>query len=203
MPVLSFLQLQPVDFDSRYNLDYAKGGIPAKLTRAGLPYYLPIGWYRHALKVDKKYKDGSVWLGSSNAPGEWPVAFHGTNSKAVRNISDKGLLTSSVVRDRMLKEAINQKGEEVNRPGLYVATHCNGGSHPYYTEKFDVQTPAEKTKTFQVVFQCRVRPDSYTIHTAPVKVGEAWRVVDPEAVRPYGILLKNTDIKVEFEEDDN
>jgi hypothetical protein len=200
-PVLSFLQLQPLDFDPRYNLDYAKGDMPEKLERGGLPYYLPIGWYRHALKVDKKYKDGEVWLGSSNKKGEWPVAFHGTRSLAVKSIADKGLLTGNVVRDRMLKEAIEQKGEAVNRPGLYVATHCNGGSHPYYTEKFEVPTPAGEIEAFQVVFQCRVRPGSYTVHTAPVMIGEAWRVVDPEDVRPYGILLKNTNLKVPFEED--
>jgi hypothetical protein len=203
MPILSYLQLQPLDFDPRYNLNYATGGMPKQLERGGLPYFLPIGWYRHALKVDKKYNDGSVWLGSTNAEGEWPVAFHGTRSLVVRSIADKGLLTGSVVRDRMLAEAIAQKGEQVNRPGLYVATHCNGGSHPYYTEKFEVPIPTGKTESFQVVFQCRVRPDSYTIHTEPVKVGKAWRVVDPEAVRPYGILLKNTDVKVEYEEDHN
>jgi hypothetical protein len=89
----------------------------------------------------------------------------------------------------------------VKRAGLYVATHCNGGSHPFYTEKFDVQTPAGETETFHVVFQSQVRPDSYTHHTAPVMADEAWRVVDPEAVRPYGILLKNTNVKVPYEED--
>jgi hypothetical protein len=101
----------------------------------------------------------------------------------------------------MLDEAIAQKGDAVNRPGLYVATQCNGGSHPYYTEKFEVPKPSGDSESFQVVFQCRVRPGSYTTHTAPVKIGEAWRVVDPEAVRPYGILLKNTSIKVPFEEE--
>lgn len=194
--------MQPLDFDPRYNLDYAKEGMPEQLTRGGLPYFLPIGWYRHGLKVDNKFKDGVVWLGSSDAPGEWPAAFHGTKSLAVKGITDQGLLTTTIVRDRMLEEAITQKGPAVNRPGVYAATHCNGGSHPYYTEKFDVPVPNGKTKTFHVVFQCRVRPDSYTTHTAPVMVGSAWRMVDPTAVRPYGILLKNTDIKVPFEEED-
>jgi hypothetical protein len=201
MPVLSFLQLQPLDFEPKYNLDYSKGDMPETQQRGGLPYFLPIGWYRHGLKVDTKYKDGVAWIGSTNSKGEWPVAFHGTRSTAVKSITDKGLLTSSVIRDRMLAEAIQQKGEAVNRPGLYVATCCNGGSHPYYTEKFEIQAPSGKNETFQAVFQCRVRPDSYTIHTAPVMIGEAWRIVDPTAVRPYGILLKNTDIKVKYEDE--
>lgn len=201
MSILSYLQLHPLDFDPQYNIDYASGNMPKQMKRGKLPYFLPIGWYCHALKVDRKYKDGPVWFGSNNAKGEWPVAFHGTRSHTVKNIKDKSLLTGNIVRDAMLQEAITLKGESVNRPGLYVATHCNGGSHPYYTEKFEVKTPAGKTETFHAVFQCRVRPDSYTIHTTPVKNGKAWRIVDPEAVRPYGILLKNTDTKVEFEED--
>jgi hypothetical protein len=195
------LQLQPFDFDPKFNFDYTKEDTPEQLDRGGLPYYLPKGWYRHALKVNKKYKDGEAWLGSTNSKDVWPVAFHGTRSLAVKGITDKGLLVGSVVRDRMLAEAIAQKGEEVNRPGLYVATHCNGGSHPYYTEKFEVPTPSGETEAFQVVFQCRIQHGSYTTHTIPVKIGEAWRVVDSEAVRPYGILLKNTNIKVPFEED--
>ena len=160
-------------------MDYAAAHTPETLTRGGLTYFLPKNWYRHALKVDNKFKDGVVWLGSSNAPGEWPVAFHGTKSVAVKNITDQGLLTGKTIRDAMLSEAIEQKGETVNRPGLYVATHCNGGSHPAYTEKFNVSTPSGKTETFHVVFQCRVRPGSYTTHTIPVSVGEAWRIVDP------------------------
>ena len=141
MPILSHLQLQPSDFDPRYNRDYSTGGYLEKEERGGEPYYLPLGWYRHGLKVDTKYKDDPVWLGSSNASGEWPAAFHGTKSQAVKSITDKGLLVGAIERDRMLPEAIQQKGEAVNRPGLYVATHCNGGSHPLYTELFDVQIP--------------------------------------------------------------
>jgi hypothetical protein len=70
MPILSYMQLQSFDFDPKYNLDYTQKGMPSELTRGGLPYYLPIGWYRHALKVDNKYKDDPYWLGSSNGPGQ-------------------------------------------------------------------------------------------------------------------------------------
>ena len=199
MPILSFLQLQPSDFAPKYNFDYTADYLPESQNRGGLPYYLPIGWYRHALRIDKKYQDTSAWLGSINAHGEWPVAFHGTRSTAVRNIADHGLLTGKIVRDAMLTEAISQKGEEVNLPGLYVATHCNGGSHPLYTENFNIDVPPNDIESFAVVFQCRVRPDSYTTHTAPVCTGEAWRIVDPTAIRPYGILLKNSSIKVPYQ----
>jgi hypothetical protein len=97
-----------------------------------------------------------------------------------------------VKTDAMMEEAIEQIGEEANRPGLYVATHCNGGSD-IYTQPFTVTAFPGKSEQFRIVFQCRVEPGKFTTHTSPVNVGEAWRIVDPKAVRPYGILLKKED----------
>ncbi|CAF3744369.1 unnamed protein product [Rotaria socialis] len=194
--VLSFLQLRPEDFDSKHNFDYRQPDLPESLTRGGYPYYLPMGWYRHAIKVNNKYGDGDAWLGSTNAPGEWPVAFHGTHSGAVSGITAQGLLIKVVQVDLKRPEAIEQMGEAADKPGLYLATHCNGGSHSTYTRPFDVQTSQDLTKSFRVVFQCRVKPGTFTTHKSPVKVGDAWRVVDPDAVRPYGILLKDEEITV-------
>jgi hypothetical protein len=99
------------------------------------------------------------------------------------------LLPSAVKADAMKKEAIQQMGEEANRPGLYVATHCNGGSD-IYTRPFTVTAFPGKSEQFRIVFQCRVEPGKFTTHKSPVNVGEAWRIVDPKAIRPYGILLK-------------
>jgi hypothetical protein len=105
----------------------------------------------------------------------------------------------------MKEEAVEQGGLDFDKPGLYVATHCTGGAHPTYTEAFPVQSSPEKTDKFRVVFQCRVKPGAYTIHTTPVTKGEAWRFVDPAAIRPYGILVKNeetSDPDVEDVEED-
>jgi len=202
MPILSFLQLKPQDFDPKYNFDYTRPNLPETDTRGRLPYYLPIGWYRHALRVSDRYeKDDNDWLGSNNGPNEWPVAFHGTKSHAVRGITDEGLLSSKVQNDAKREEAIQSEGDDADKPGLYVATHCNGGSHPLYTSKFDVKKPNGETESFHVVFQCRVRPNpkSYTEYTSPVQIGHAWRITNPTYIRPYGILLKSTSIKVPFE----
>jgi hypothetical protein len=188
-PVLAYLQIRPGDLDSRYNFDYRKPGLPKELQRGSCPYYLPIGWYRHALNVKDKYKDGQIWLGCLNVEGEWPVAFHGTSANAVSGIVQHGLLTSAVKTDVKRTEAIEQMGEEADSPGLYVATHCNGGSD-IYTTPFIVTAFPGKSEQFRIVFQCRVQPGKFTTHTSPVNVGEAWRIVDPSAVRPYGILLR-------------
>ncbi len=179
--------------DPRYNFDYRKPGVPEQLSRGSYPYYLPIGWFRHALNVQDKYKDGQTWLGCINAEGEWPVAFHGTHYGAVSGIVQYGFLPSTAKRDAMLDEAIAQIGDEANQPGLYVATHCNDGSYPQYTTPFTVTTFPDKSERFSIVFQCRVEPGKFTTHTTPVKKGQAWRIVNPKAVRPYGILLKKED----------
>ena len=163
--------------------------MPAKLKRGSRPYYLPLSWYRFGLNVQNKYKDDELWLGCNNVEGEWPVAFHGTHADAVSGIVQQGLLANAVQTDAMLKEAIEQQGEKVNRPGLYVATHCNGGSD-IYTEPFVVKSVSGQNEVFRIVFQCRVQPGKFTTHKSPVSVGEAWRIVDPTAIRPYGILLK-------------
>ncbi|CAF2072242.1 unnamed protein product [Rotaria magnacalcarata] len=187
-PLISFFQLQTTDFAPEFNIDYTSG-MPTKDKRGGFPYYLPIGWYRHALKVVNKYPEDKLWLGSNNVDGEWPVAFHGTHGGAVKGIKEKGLLISNA--DAMKDDAVKDKGTYFDRPGLYVATHCTGGAHPSYTKPFTINTSSTMNEKFRVVFQCRVKPDAFTIHTKPVATGEAWRFVDPDAIRPYGILVKN------------
>lgn len=157
--------------------------------RGNLPYYLPIGWYRHALKVVDKYPNDKLWLGHDNVAGEWPVAFHGTHAGAIKGIKEKGLLVTQT--DVKREEAVENGGVEYDKPGLYVATHCTGGAHPRYTKTFDVKSSSDVTETYRVVFQCRVKPNAYTSHRSPVDKGHAWRFVDPEAIRPYGILVKN------------
>jgi hypothetical protein len=189
--LITFFQLQSTDFDPAFNIDY-RSDMPKVDSRGGLPYYLPIGWYRHALKVIDKYPDDKLWLGKTNAEGEWAVAFHGTHGGAVKGITEKGLLKTKV--DAKRPEAVEKGGPDFDKPGLYVATHCTGGAHPQYTTTFEVNALSEKTEKFRVVFQCRVKPDAFTIHRGPVVKGKAWRFVDPNAIRPYGILVKNEEI---------
>ena len=162
--------------------------MPKEQRRGGYPYYLPIGWYRHGLRVIDKYPEDKLWLGDSNVDGEWAVAFHGTHGGAVKGIQEKGLLL--IKRDAMRPEAVRQGGKEFDGPGVYVATHCTGGAHPQYTKPFQISPSSQTTETFRIVFQCRVKPKAFTIHTTPVSIGEAWRFVNPDDIRPYGILLK-------------
>ncbi|CAF3112685.1 unnamed protein product [Rotaria sp. Silwood2] len=192
-PTLKFLKLQPSDLAPEHNFDYREPGVVEEDTRGGYPYYLPIGWYRHALRVLDKYEKDPTWIGSTNAKGEWAVAYHGTNANAVTGIVKHGLLISAIKRDVMRDEAIEQGGEDADRPGVYVATHCEGGAYPQYTLPFTVSVSSSKSERFSLVFQCRVKPEKFTIHETPVNTGKAWRFVDSSSVRPYGILLKKED----------
>ena len=183
------MKLHASDLAPEHNYDYRPDYTPSELKRGGHTYYLPRGWYRHALRVLHKYEKDSTWLGQSNTDGEWAVAYHGTKSWAVSSIVQQGLMTSAVKVDAMRSEAISQMGEEANQPGLYVATHCDGGA-VIYTEPFTVTPFPDKTESYRIVFQCRVKPKKFTVHRSPVIEGNAWRYVDASSVRPYGILLK-------------
>lgn len=89
------------------------------------------------------------------------------------------------------EEAVQKGGEEYDKPGLYVTTHCNGGAHPRFTTTFGMKNSSGKVETYRVAFQCRVKPGVYTNHESLVDTGHAWRFVDPEAIRPDGILIKS------------
>ncbi|UJR11977.1 hypothetical protein I4U23_016155 [Adineta vaga] len=141
------------------------------------------GWYRHALRVEDKYEE------DSNVQDGWSVAFHGTKAWTVSRIVQQGRITGPVKVDSMQSEAIEQIGNEANCPGLYVATHCNGGAD-IYTEPFKITSFPNKTESFRLVFQCHVKSEKFTVHESPVNVGKAWRYIIPNSIRPYGILLK-------------
>jgi hypothetical protein len=110
----------------------------------------------------------------------------------VLGIPKEGPLASNTARDVMKGEAIQQMGEEVDCSGIYVTTHCNDGADRY-ASAFSFTALSRKVENLQVIFQCRVQPGKFTKHTEPVKVGEAWRFVDQNSIRPYGILLKAAD----------
>jgi hypothetical protein len=103
--------------------------------------------YRHALKVIDKYPKDKVWLGMQDLPGEWAVAYHGTNSSAVRGIADGGLLRRFVTNDVCKKDAKKKYPSIPDVKGLYVATHCEGGASTY-TEPFKEKDSTGATKNY-------------------------------------------------------
>ena len=85
--VMTGCQLKKSQLDPRGNRNDGWG---VGENRGGKPYNPPIGWNGIGLKVMDKYGD-NTWLGMSNSPGEWCVAYHGVgrgqSSKQVQKVT--------------------------------------------------------------------------------------------------------------------
>lgn len=189
MPLLTYLQLQVQDFDAEHNFDYRERGLKDGY-RGGYPYNVPRGWYRQALNISHKYDDNMMWLSHRNTDDVWPIAYLGTHAGIARDIAKEGLFIDKLADDEFRQEAVQKAGSRMDKPGVYLNTHCDGGAHPRSTKTFSVQVSRKKIERFRIVFQCRVKPGEFTVHQSPHITGDIWRVVDPDAVRPYGILVR-------------
>ncbi|CAF4912975.1 unnamed protein product, partial [Rotaria sp. Silwood2] len=114
----SVLQLNPSDFESKYDRDYRGWSANDSVQQRGnRPYYRPLGWYRHALRVLDKYGNDSRWLGMTNGPGEWPIAYHGTKRDAVAPILKDGLKPAGC--DYYREELVHKYGS-LREKGIYL-----------------------------------------------------------------------------------
>ncbi|CAF1196502.1 unnamed protein product [Didymodactylos carnosus] len=196
--VPSALQLHPNDFEPKFDRDYRNWPAHDSIQKRGnRPYYRPVGWYRHALRVIDKYGNNTSWLGMNNRPDEWAIAYHGTKKVAVSPIMKDELKPASV--DAYRSTVVREKGP-VAQNGIYLATHCNKGADANrYADSFTVKMPpgaATAEEKYKVVFQCRYNLDAYTEHPwtwtpEPYDhLAKEIRVYQMDGVRPYGILLK-------------
>ncbi|CAF1615808.1 unnamed protein product [Adineta ricciae] len=196
-PLLSYLQVKRDEFDENHNFNYNRSGLRREGMRGNRPYYVPMGWYRYALDVFNKYSDETKdrWIGCQNIPGEWPIAYYGTNGNFIHDLERNQTSPDQEKFDPMREESVRQMGEKMNKQGFYVFPKCNGGAYPSYTKTFEVPITSKKNSRFRVVFQCRVKPGQFTVHTCPISKCEIWRVVDTDAVRPYGVLVRKMKAK--------
>ena len=187
--VITHLQIHPNNFDANHNRNYKNWSVHHCVqTRGNRPYYLPVGWYRHALQVVDKYDaSNQVWLGMCNGPNEWSVAYHGTKHWFTRSIVEQGLRPGR--RDAYKQEAIRMVGERANAPAIYLASHCENGSDEY-AHPFAVPSSGDgQPEDYKLTFQCRLKPDTFTEHQQSADV-KYLRVYDRDGVRPYGILIE-------------
>ena len=85
-PALNTDELDPA-FDYDFNSVEDDG---RRYMRGGFQYKRHYGWKRIVIKVLAKYGD-DIWLGrdgmrTEEAPGQWPVSYHGTNMKGTQLI---------------------------------------------------------------------------------------------------------------------
>lgn len=189
------LLITPGDLQTDFNRDYRKWPPNEAIERRGnSDYFLPIGWYRHALNVWKKYDErDSSWLDMCGDGKDWPVAYHGTKYNFVQQIIRQGLKPGE--RDVYHAEAVAEKSDQANVEAVYLATHCSGnGGAESFADEFSLANSSEddsRKQHYQVVLQCRVKPGSFTEHARNDQPNLKWlRVFEKDAIRPYGILVR-------------
>jgi hypothetical protein len=115
------------------------GGLHDGKHRGGRPYFCPSGWLRYNIKLeginsseefDAKFHD-------------WPVAYHGTQSRYAASILRSGLKSGS--------GCFLQGDEE----GVYVSPSIAYSAHPRYAKPW---WNAEKQEWVQMILQVRINP---------------------------------------------
>ena len=156
--------------------------------RGGKPYNPPIGWNGIGLKVWDKYGD-NTWLGMSNSPGEWCVAYHGVgrgqSTKEVQKVTN-------LIYTGSFKKGSGQ-----------VHKDCQDINHYYQNVGEGVYcTPSIKTaesysgesevngKRYKTVLMVRVKPNA--IRQCNCSDARDYWVVNgtTDEIRPYRILYK-------------
>jgi hypothetical protein len=106
-------------------------------------------------------------------PRDWDIAYHGTHTEFVRSIILEGLEVTGH----------STHGHSFGR-GIYLSPY------PAVAYSYSGHKILHGVKT-NVVFQCRVRPGSYTIadtHASPHK-NDAWIVTDSNDVKCTGVMF--------------
>ena len=178
-------QLDTEELDSRYHYDFTNQSDDGKTyMRGGKPYKRPYGWKRFAVKVLNVY-ESNTWLGPSGmrteeAPGEWPVSYHGTNLASAKAIMSMGYKIGP--RQRFGKAVYSSPSLDM------VESHG-------YAKKFE-----HEGDYWLVALQNRVNPESGHLVVVDEKDSgtgaEYWlspkQDIDKGVfdIRPYGVLFK-------------
>ena len=157
--------------------------------RGGEEYIPPIGWIGYGLNVYDVYED-NTWLGMSNCPGEWCVAYHGVarekNPKEVSRIT--GLIAKSGFKPSTWGKATDD--EDLRHPkkkcgyGVYCTPDIN------YAEDYSGITELNGEK-YKCVLMLRVNPEK--IRQSKTWPKEYILEASVDEIRPYRILLKKID----------
>lgn len=188
------VKINPADFfhpQYDYNFTNVKDGT-TMYVRGNEPYVRPCGWNRVALRVLKKYEGGDGWLGTGK--DAWPVSYNGHNMDGSLGV----ILTHGGSPD--------DEPQFLEAAAASLITGETKGRGAYSTP--DIKT-AEKFckvfkskvdgKTYKVVLQNRINPDRrvkcqrediWLVYIPEGRTEVQVRVLVQEAIRPYGLLLK-------------
>ena len=167
------------ELDPKFDIDftYVKDD-GQRYMRGGFDYKRPYGWQRFAVRALGRYENDE-WLGpdgirTSQASGEWPVSFHGTNVSSAGKIVKEGYKPGS--------------GAKFGR-GIYTSPSLE------MVERLYAQEFPYNGKRYKIAFQNRVNPDLnghlVIISASETGVGaDYWVSPKDDDVRPYGLLIR-------------
>eukprot|EP00931_Biecheleriopsis_adriatica_P094695 TRINITY_DN6831_c0_g1_i4.p1 TRINITY_DN6831_c0_g1~~TRINITY_DN6831_c0_g1_i4.p1 ORF type:complete len:714 (-),score=123.87 TRINITY_DN6831_c0_g1_i4:42-2150(-) len=196
------LDFTPEDlFDFRFNQDcrwWTAESTPI-YRRGGVLYRAPFGWKRFAMKVKHRFDDGDdTWMGMDGKPGEWAVAYHGTNFSVVPKIVRNGFKIGSGCGGTGcpdVRTGVRIKDGVYCTPNLQVVEcYANGEEH-------DLPCVELEGRKIFFAFVCRVHPDAirrpyrhFAYNNDEEQMGIdgvfEWIIEDPKHIRPYAILAR-------------
>ena len=158
-------------FDETY--DNMDGGWGKKKIIGGKEYDPPKGYFGIGLNVERFGKN-KAWLGTCNAKGEWPIAYHGVGGRGIY------YKAKSIIKTNLVPGKGNAYGD-----GVYF------GREIKVAEKY--ARFCQDFNQYYIVFMCRVNPEKIKIVR---KDPEYWLLPGNdkgEFIRPYRILIKKID----------
>ena len=156
--------------------------------RGGKPYNPPIGWNGIGLKVWDKYGD-NTWLGMSNSPGEWCVAYHGVgrgqSTKEVQKVTNL-IYTGSFKKG---SGQVHKDCQDINHyyQKVGAGVYCTPSIETAESYSGESEVNGKRYKT---VLMVRVKPNA--IRQCNCSDARDYWVVNgtTDEIRPYRILYK-------------
>ena len=166
----SFFMNAQTFLDPGYDYQYGATDGANAFIRGNRRFIRPCGWTKRALFVLGKYEN-DIWLGSSSAAGEWPVAYHGTKKETAEAFCKRG----GVLRSRGKKYTSGK--------GIY--TTPSPALAEQQTDSFEFGG-----LKYKMIFMDRVSMDHTVEYDLSGIGGGTYFITSDEKVRPYCVLLK-------------
>lgn len=159
-------------FDPGYDYDFRNTNDgDQSFFRGGRRYHRPCGYERKALRVLGRFPGGDDWINRQDSSG-WVNAYHGTLPINMPGISKDGLQVGGT-------NGVPRRNGAFYGAGVYCSPYIQ-------TAKGYAPTVQINGRNFRIIFQCRVRPNSFTEHNS----GRIWVVPNKDDIRPYSICIQ-------------
>ena len=152
-------------------------------TRGGMPYHPPKhNWIGYGLKVLGQYDNGNNdWIAMDGNANEWAIAYHGTQTKAVKPICEvNGKFISTIKEGEFGQKCKDLLNTNKNSQKLYKI--CGEGTHCSPL----LNNASEYGGT---IIMCRVNPKRLRIpqreHEENIYITDGTK----NSIRPYRILV--------------